>query len=259
MKPKALILTGETTQGDYELAQALVTAQFEVHVRRLDILEREGLKEEALFPEYSLVGLGGGDAGMDAFVGGRLLALEIQSRLGWTFQTFIQKGGLVIGVGNGFKALLRMNLFGKDLSLIHPAESRGDAQWVRAMPNGQTCIWLRGIGALDLPMRLRESEVVFHPGRRTETWVRLERKGMNCLIYEGKAPNQESSILGLCDPTGRCFGLLPRPEAFVRWTAHPEWTLTPQRANAPGLGMLIFENGYQEAFRVQQAALDGGF
>ena len=32
------------------------------------------------------------------------------------------------------------------------------------------------------------------------------------------------SVAGLCDPSGRIFGLMPHPEAFVHFTQHPRWT-----------------------------------
>jgi phosphoribosylformylglycinamidine (FGAM) synthase-like amidotransferase family enzyme len=30
-------------------------------------------------------------------------------------------------------------------------------------------------------------------------------------------------IAGICDPSGRIFGLMPHPEAFNHWTNHPDW------------------------------------
>ena len=45
---------------------------------------------------------------------------------------------------------------------------------------------------------------------------------------EGKWPlNPNGSLMdiaGICDPTGRIFGLMPHPEAFHHFTNHPDWT-----------------------------------
>jgi phosphoribosylformylglycinamidine synthase len=30
-------------------------------------------------------------------------------------------------------------------------------------------------------------------------------------------------IAGICDPTGRIFGLMPHPEGYHHWTHHPDW------------------------------------
>jgi phosphoribosylformylglycinamidine (FGAM) synthase-like amidotransferase family enzyme len=47
------------------------------------------------------------------------------------------------------------------------------------------------------------------------------------------------------------LGLMPHPEAFVRWSAHPSWTSQKMRSGAPGQGVQLFENAYQEARQVQ--------
>ena len=48
------------------------------------------------------------------------------------------------------------------------------------------------------------------------------------------------AIAGLCNETGRLFGLMPHPEAFLHRTNHPRWT----RENLPeeGQGLTIFRN-----------------
>jgi phosphoribosylformylglycinamidine synthase len=58
-------------------------------------------------------------------------------------------------------------------------------------------------------------------------------------------------IAGICDPTGRIFGLMPHPEAYNHWTNHPDWPLLKEKLKrrgepfpsglTPGLQML--ENG----------------
>jgi len=47
-------------------------------------------------------------------------------------------------------------------------------------------------------------------------------------------------IAGICDPTGRVFGLMPHPEAFLHRTNHPRWT----REELPeeGQGVQLFRN-----------------
>jgi phosphoribosylformylglycinamidine synthase len=50
-------------------------------------------------------------------------------------------------------------------------------------------------------------------------------------------------VAGLCDTTGRIFGLMPHPERFVDYTQHPNWTRRPQ--SEPGAGLRIFQNAVQ--------------
>jgi phosphoribosylformylglycinamidine synthase len=57
-------------------------------------------------------------------------------------------------------------------------------------------------------------------------------------------------IAGICDPTGRIFGLMPHPEAFNHWTNHPDWTRLKEerkrkgerQAEEPPSGLRVFQN-----------------
>jgi phosphoribosylformylglycinamidine synthase len=48
------------------------------------------------------------------------------------------------------------------------------------------------------------------------------------------------NVAGICDETGRVFGLMPHPERFVDPTQHPRWTREPARA--VGDGLRVFQN-----------------
>jgi phosphoribosylformylglycinamidine synthase len=100
---------------------------------------------------------------------------------------------------------------------------------------------------MDLPIRHGEGRVVISPTRKAEILGKMERQGMICLRYDGDPNGSDERLAGLCDPTGRIFGLMPHPEAFIRWTSHPEWTSQSGRASAPGQGLMIFENAFKEA------------
>lgn len=255
-KPKALVLRGLRLQSDQELVEAFQAVGFQVESYRMDDLLESKWSLDQLYPKYSVIALPAG-ASTDSQLGsGKETALQIQFGLKWDLSQFAQKGGLVYGEGSGFRTLLRLGLFGKDISFASLTSNaqiplRKDLyEWVRVLPQGQVCIWLRGLGTLDLPMQNHENRVVFHPNRKTETWVKMQRKSMNCLVYDPMGAEPEMSLAGLCDASGRIFGMMPQASEFIRWTSYPEWTLTPQRANAPGQGLQIFENAYQESLRV---------
>jgi phosphoribosylformylglycinamidine synthase len=77
------------------------------------------------------------------------------------------------------------------------------------------------------------------------TLKRLEERGQIALRYvtrEGASasypelPNgSTAAIAGLCDPSGRVFGLMPHPERNVTPWHHPRWTRTAPRPNGEGL------------------------
>ena len=49
-----------------------------------------------------------------------------------------------------------------------------------------------------------------------------------------------ADVAGVCDATGRVFGLMPHPERFVDPTQHPNWTRGPKRE--VGEGLRVFQN-----------------
>jgi phosphoribosylformylglycinamidine (FGAM) synthase-like amidotransferase family enzyme len=60
-------------------------------------------------------------------------------------------------------------------------------------------------------------------------------------------------IAGICDPTGRVFGLMPHPEAYNHFTNHPLWTRQKELSRRkkeevnpePTPGIKIFRNAVE--------------
>ena len=104
---------------------------------------------------------------------------------------------------------------------------------------------------MDLPVRHGEGRfVTASPGLLTE----LSARGLVALRYAAASggepsypedPNgSDGHVAGICDPSGRVFGLMPHPEAFLHPYNHPEWTA---RSIAEGEGLRIFANGVRAA------------
>jgi phosphoribosylformylglycinamidine synthase len=94
----------------------------------------------------------------------------------------------------------------------------------------------------------------------------LEKSGQIVLQYadpESGAPTQlyphnpngaVLGIAGVCDPSGRVFGLMPHPEGYNHPTNHPGWS----RGESSVPGNVIFANGVRylrDAFSGQDASL----
>jgi phosphoribosylformylglycinamidine synthase len=80
--------------------------------------------------------------------------------------------------------------------------------------------------------RLVAARYVGPDGSPTETWPHN--------------PNgSEGGVAGICDPSGRIFGLMPHPDAYLEPFHHPHWTRHKLRGALPeeGEGMRIFRNG----------------
>ena len=105
---------------------------------------------------------------------------------------------------------------------------------------------------LEVPSRHGEGKLVF---ASDELRAQLEGEGRVPLRYVDAAgePTQDwphnpngsaGGAAGLCDRSGRVFGLMPHPEAFLYAENHPRW-LAGAHAATPGhgAGLQIFANG----------------
>jgi len=246
-KPKALIIAGDGINSEQETANAFQLVGFESEIVHLNDLIHNRMTLDQLSLSVQAVALPGGFSFGDDISSGKILALKIKHGLKWDFQQYAKRGGLVIGICNGFQALIRLGIFGKEVSITTNQSGRFVNRWVKVAPLGRKSVWLDGVGTIDLPVRHGEGRIVIHPDNRAEVMQRLERLEMLCLQYLNNPNGSENDTAGLCDSSGRILGLMPHPEAFVRWTAHPGWTSQPDRAGAPGEGLILFENAYQSA------------
>ena len=58
--------------------------------------------------------------------------------------------------------------------------------------------------------------------------------------YPANPNGSVRAVAGLCDPTGRIFGLMPHPERFIEPWHHPRWTRRRGPLPTHGEGMAIF-------------------
>jgi phosphoribosylformylglycinamidine synthase len=115
------------------------------------------------------------------------------------------------------------------------------------------CIFTRGLDTMTLPIRHGEGKLF------TADKAFLDRlESLKCapcryidpatrqlsMRYPHNPNGSVRSIAGLCDATGRVFGLMPHPEAYVFPENHPRWELQRMRDDLPdrGAGIKIFEN-----------------
>ena len=172
-----------------------------------------------------------------------------------SLEEFLEAGGLVLGICNGFQLLVKLGVlpaldgarFERQASLGHNDSARFEDRWVTLVPNPESpCVFTRGLGKLAMPVRHGEGKLVC---RDEATLARLATENLIALQYadlEGR-PTQEYpwnpngsplAIAGLTDPTGHVLGLMPHPEAFHHVTNHPGWT----RGELDPPGTLLFAN-----------------
>ncbi|MEK7731953.1 MAG: phosphoribosylformylglycinamidine synthase subunit PurQ, partial [Planctomycetota bacterium] len=60
-------------------------------------------------------------------------------------------------------------------------------------------------------------------------------------VYPANPNGSTAGIAGLCDPTGRIFGLMPHPDRHFDHTQHPHWTRRNNPTRPPD-GLTVFQN-----------------
>ena len=73
------------------------------------------------------------------------------------------------------------------------------------------------------------------------------RTGKPAMRFPNNPNGAMNSIAGLCDPTGRVFGLMPHPEAYLFPENHPQWQRQQLAGKLPrnGMGLKIFQNAVE--------------
>ncbi len=240
LAPRALVLRAPGTNCDRETAHAFERAggiARRLHVRAL-------AERPAAADDCQILCLPGGFSYGDDIASGRILALELRTKLGDMLRRFRDRGGLILGICNGFQVLLQTGLLLADdtgerqATLAHNTSGRFIDRWVRLRNAGGPCLFLEGLADFELPIAHAEGRFLT---RSAADVAALEAVGQLPLRYVGGSPNgSQADVAGACDASGRVFGLMPHPERFITATQHPAWhgRLDPDRAGA-GLAMFI--------------------
>jgi len=263
VKVRAIVVTGYGTNCELEMAHAVRLGGAD----RVDIVHISDLLDGSVsLKDYQFLNLPGGFLDGDnlgaAQAGAHRLKYarvkDSERRLIDEVLEFVEKGGLILGICNGFQLLVKTGLLpGFDrnyqerlVSLTYNDSGRFENRWVTLGVNPRSpCIFTKGMTTLEVPVRHGEGKFVACDKGCLE---RLEREGLVVFQYidpESGSPTQtypknpngsELAIAGICDPTGRIMGLMPHPEAFTHRTNHPRWT----RMDLPeeGAGVQVFRN-----------------
>jgi phosphoribosylformylglycinamidine (FGAM) synthase-like amidotransferase family enzyme len=177
-----------------------------------------------------------------------------KSRLKVTLDAFVASDKLVIGICNGFQVLVKMgilpNLSGRwdqDVSLIHNDSGKFEDRWVTCrFEEKSPCVWTKGLTRIDLPVRHGEGKFVIGSKEAEKALIDeklasvfyVSRQGGD-IGYPDNPNGSAYHIAGISDRTGRVFGLMPHPEAFIFPEQHPRWK---RERIGEGSGLAIFKN-----------------
>jgi phosphoribosylformylglycinamidine synthase len=268
---KAMVLTGYGLNCDNETDFSLHLAGADsrrMHINQL-ISNAQGTSAMPL-EDYQILVFGGGFSWADDHGAGVLMASKMKRHLGDQLKAFVDAGNLILGICNGFQALVNLGLLpgfdgryqDREVALTHNDSGNFIDSWVNLKVNTQSPnIFTRGLSHAEFPIRHGEGK--FYASE--ETLNRLFGNNQVALQYaddDGNPANGHwpsnpngslSDIAGICDPTGHIFGLMPHPEAFNHFTNHPDWTRRKQilarqgesMETEEGDGIAIFRNAVE--------------
>ena len=252
MKPRVLIIRAPGTNCDLETQHAFETAGASADVQHIN----RWLENPSLSDEYQILCIPGGFSFGDDVAAGRILANQMQQFLGEQVTRFIDSDKLILGICNGFQALLKSGILLPEIAK-RPAATLtwNDAghfidRWVHLEVKSEHCVFLRDVQSMYLPIAHAEGKFVAVDDALLDQW---ETAGQLAIAYcSGDTSSERSpanpngsqrNVAGVCDVTGRVFGLMPHPERFVQRTHHPQWTRHDENLTADGLA--IFRNAVE--------------
>jgi len=224
--------------------------------------------------EFDILAVPGGFSFGDHLGSGRLLGNRLRFALREQLQKFVSSGKPIIGICNGFQALVKTGLLpGPENASLEPDliqrasltlnnTGRYEDRWVTLEFDSESpCIWTKGIQRIECPVRHGEGRFVMPTEmeldslsqnhqltvRYVDPSTELGTGLSDDLLPFPLSPNGSMrNIAGICDPTGLVFGLMPHPEAFYTMWLHPEHTsMKLNEGEWEGSGLQIFRNAVE--------------
>ena len=189
--------------------------------------------------DYQILAMPGGFAYGDDLGAGKILALELQSYLADQINEFTQrKNGLIIGICNGFQALVRTGLLPLgtigEIKAILDVNNSGkfDCRPVKLkVQEDNACVFLQDIKGIK-EFKVAHGEGRFYTSQETLDKVEMQRQvvfrycdvdGNPTQKYPENPNGSMNSIAAICDSTGRILGIMPHPERAVKKTQYDNW------------------------------------
>lgn len=250
-RPSVLIVRAPGTNCDVETSHAFEQAGAvpeRVHIQRV-------LESPNMLDRFQILCFPGGFSYGDDIAAGRVLGNQVRHHLRDTLNRFRDSGKLLLGICNGFQILLRTGMLvaddemGSPVTLMENVSRRYIDRWVQLQVEPNTrCVFLQDISTLYLPIAHAEGNFQVREPRQLS---RLAENGQLPLTYTADTNfnGAVANVAGVCDTTGRVFGLMPHPERHLDSFQHPSWTRRSVSSatlrTERGDGFRIFHNAVQ--------------
>ncbi len=250
--PRALVLRTAGTNCDQETKHAFELAGAVTELAHINWLSAS----DTPLANVQILAIPGGFTYGDDIAAGKILAVELMHSMRRHLQDFIYGGGVIIGICNGFQVLVKTGLLPdariapaaeRNLTLTHNDSGKFEARWVRLQaPHNTKCIFASPEESLELPVAHGEGKLVARDPRVIKELIengqiayRYAGANGGVPVYPDDPNGSVDNIAGICDKSGRVFGLMPHPERYVAGYQHPRWT-RENRGDQEGEGLRMF-------------------
>jgi phosphoribosylformylglycinamidine synthase len=249
-QPRVLIIQATGTNRDPDAAAAIERAGGCPNILHVNDLRADPMQIQT----YQMLVLPGGFSYGDALGAGRLLAVDMR----WLFQDalarFVESGKPVIGICNGFQALVKSGWLPgppkgrQKATLTRNVSNRFECRWVWLEPNPHSaCVFTKGLTArITCPVAHGEGRFVPRDEGVLTSLLERQQIALTYTTEDGQAPSypdnpngSTADIAGICNEAGNIFGLMPHPEDHIMVEQHPRHT----RGETGNLGLVLFERG----------------
>lgn len=252
-KPSALrilVMRAAGTNCDRESGFAFEQAgatSFALHVN-------EVLRKPAVLGDVHGVVIPGGFSHGDDLGAGTVFGTKIRARLADAVRRLVDRGGIVLGICNGFQVLVKTGLvpgfdrrLDRTVTLAQNLSNRYEDRWVTLEATTDRSVFLRPGERYRVPVAHAEGRLLPLDER---TRKRLHADGQVALRYVGPDgghpapypfnPNGAvDDIAGITDPTGRILGLMPHPERHQFAWQSPDFHRDGAKDTPDGLRMFL--------------------
>lgn len=166
--------------------------------------------------------------------------------------SFLDDGGYLLGICNGFQVLTSLGLlpnlsgrFEQEVALVGNRSERFENRWCRVGIN-RGDHFLRNHQIFQFPVRHAQGRLTILNdairkgiiSRKLDLLSYVDHEQKSTAVYPNNPNGSELNCAGLIDERGHVIGIMPHPEAFLSPYNHPEWS---NREDQEGDGLTFFK------------------
>lgn len=208
MSVRTLVLSGDGVNCERESAAAFARCGSTSKIVHINSF----LRQTEILKDTDILVLPGGFSFGDEVRSGVILARKLEQAFGQKLKDFVDNGGLVLGICNGFQVLVQLGVFGK-VTLAKNRQGIFMDSWTKLDILSTNSPWLQNLHGHELALPVRHGE-----GRLI---VEDESKFQVALKYRQDINGSFDQCAGIVDCSGRILGLMPHPEAALDTWLHP--------------------------------------